>query len=293
MMVKWNLLQMPKDPAFLYSFKARPGKKIVQIDLSAIEPRIMTEFSRDKNMMKLYGPNAKPNDIYLFNGANIELFSDTLRAYYDPDNPTPEGIAAAKANCKQIRQICKAIVLACGYGAGVAKVRSMLIALGFPVNWEEAEIIHRDYWKLYSGIKSFSARLEQMWRENGGYIINITGRPICLAPKAIKDIANRFVQSSGHDVLMLFLYHIEQVRIEHGVNMMPWIPDWHDETINECDEDEVPKVIEVYEEALVRVNEELGMDVTIEAEPQVADNLAEIKVDPEDYELFLEGLKAA
>lgn len=111
--IRMNMQQQPKSVGHLINFKARPGHKLVQQDTSAVEPRVITNFSKDETMWSLYGPNAKANDIYLFNGAHIELFQQEIRQYFDPNNPTPEGIKAAKKHCKPTRQLMKLVTLAC------------------------------------------------------------------------------------------------------------------------------------------------------------------------------------
>lgn len=279
--VKFNLQQQPKTPGYLECYKARAGYKLVQADLTAIEPHIIAEFSKDPTMLKLYGPGAAPNDIYLFAGAHIALFRDEIRKYYDPDKPTAESIALAKKHCKQLRNICKAITLACGYSAGVKKVRSMLITLGYPMTIDEARIIHRDYWQLYAGIKKFQQKLEMIWSEQGGYIPSVLGTPICIAAQYISDAVNRFAQTSGHMCLQKFLYHTDKLRTERGIRMAPWIADWHDEFIFECLEADVPAALQAIVDALEITNQELGMTIQIKAEPMVADNLAEIKLGDE------------
>ena len=55
-MASLNLQQQPKSRQYLECFRARPGHKIVQLDFDALEPKITAYFSRDKNLMNLYGP---------------------------------------------------------------------------------------------------------------------------------------------------------------------------------------------------------------------------------------------
>jgi DNA polymerase I-like protein with 3'-5' exonuclease and polymerase domains len=287
-MAKFNMQQQPKTPGYLSALKARPGHKLVQFDLAAIEPRIVTEFSRDPTMMNLYGPNAKQNDIYLYNGAHISLFSDEIRKTYDPANPTPESIAATKKRCKRLRDFNKSITLASGYGCGVHKLRSILITGGFPVTEAEAKQIHTDYWKLYAGIKVFGAELECLWAANGGWFPNVSGRPICVPFDLLHDSVNRFAQSSGHDVLVFFIGHTQRLRQERGVEMYPWIVDFHDEQIWEVPEAQVDAAKQVMIDALTAVNAELAMGVQITGEPEVVDNLAEIKC-LDDYRVWKEA----
>lgn len=281
MQIKFNMSQQPKTPGYLSNLKARPGYKLVQVDLAAVEPKVIATFSRDETMLGLYGPDAKPNDIYLYNAAYIELFRDDIRKYFDPENPTPESIQISKKMNKKIRQFSKAISLACGYLAGVAKVRSMLIVMGFPVTMDEARIIHRDYWNLYSGIKRFDTQLRNIWMSTGGWVPSLAGKPICVPSDYLSDIVNRFAQTSGHEILMMLVYEIDKLVRETGIEAYPWIPDFHDETIWEVREDQAAAMVDIMNQAMDRVNERLDMDVKMSGEPQIADNLAEIKC--EDY----------
>jgi hypothetical protein len=50
-----NLQQVPKSKAVMSLFQARPGNVLVDLDFSALEPVVATEFSQDPNMMKIYG----------------------------------------------------------------------------------------------------------------------------------------------------------------------------------------------------------------------------------------------
>lgn len=247
----------------------------------AVEPKVIAAFSRDENLLKLYGPDAKPNDVYLYNGAHIELFQDELRKYYDPYNPTVESINETKKQCKKIRSFCKQIVLAAGYGSSAKKLRSILITSGYPVTVKEAEIIHRDYWRLYKGIKDFEQQLRNIWTSTGGWVPSLAGKPICVPSDYLHDIVNRFAQTSGHEVLMMLVHEIDQLVRETGIEAHPWIPDFHDETIWEVREDQATVMVDIMNQAMDRVNERLDMDVKMSGEPQIADNLAEIKC--EDY----------
>lgn len=279
--IKQNFQQLPKSPGYLANLKTRPGFKLVQQDIAAAEPKVVAAFSRDENLLKLYGPGAKPNDVYLYNGAHIELFSDEIRKYYDPNNPTIESINEAKKHCKKIRSFCKCVVLASGYGASAKKVRSILITSGYPVTVKEAEIIHRDYWKLYSGIKRFEQELRNIWTATGGWVPSLAGKPICVPSDYLHDVVNRFAQTSGHEFLMMLVHEIASLVTETGIEAYPWIPDFHDETIWEVREDQAHTMVEIMNLAMDRVNERLDMDVKMSGEPQIADNLAEIKC--EDY----------
>jgi hypothetical protein len=111
---KPNLQQVPKTKAMMSLFKAKPGMILVDLDFSALEPVVTTEFSQDPNMLAIYGDGRPSNDIYLFVASSIPGYDSKVRAAgYDPYNPTKEGLANAKKVCKAERSVCKTVALAC------------------------------------------------------------------------------------------------------------------------------------------------------------------------------------
>ncbi|MEM4733976.1 MAG: DNA polymerase, partial [Candidatus Bathyarchaeia archaeon] len=156
----FNLQQQPKTRGYLECFRPRQGYAWIDIDLTAVEPCVLTELSRDKAMLSIYGPEAKTNDIYLFVASQIPGLQEAIRATgYDPYNPTPEAIAKAKKECKALRQLCKVVVLASQYGAGPAKIAETLKADGVEKTLEEVQAIHQAYWQLFAGIKAYEQYL--------------------------------------------------------------------------------------------------------------------------------------
>jgi hypothetical protein len=154
---KINLQNTTKTRRYLECFEASPGNKVVAMDFASLEPKVLAYFSRDKNLMSLYGPNAKKNDIYLFNGAQLKGLGEPILATgYDPYNPTPETIKAAKKACKTERQIAKKFTLSANYGAGARKIHSELLLDGVDVTLEQCYQFHKEFWNLYPGIKLFS-----------------------------------------------------------------------------------------------------------------------------------------
>jgi DNA polymerase I-like protein with 3'-5' exonuclease and polymerase domains len=277
-----NLQQLPKDPAFLQMFRARAGYSIVQADLTAVEPTILAEFSRDKAMWQLYGPDAKQNDIYLFVAASIAGLGDKIREYYDPNNPTPEDIALAKKHCKKERNIAKTVHLASAYGASAPKIHETLKEGGVSISLQEVFAIHREYWKLFAGVKKFFAQLQNMWERNGGYIITAFGTPHAVSERVIKDIGNRFCQTSGHQVHQLWLYHTYRIIRERNAPMFPWFVDEHDSQAWETPTEYAKEGAQILVDAMAATNDELGMDIKIKADPAIGENLAEIKI-PQEY----------
>lgn len=275
---KPNLQQIPKSNAVMSLFTARPGHVWIDLDFSALEPVVATEFSQDANMLRIYGNTAPKNDIYLFVAAHIPGISEKVRAAgYDPYKPTPEGLANAKKLCKHERGICKTVVLACQYGAGVNKVQQTLEADNIFLAYEEVEKIHSGYWSLFSGLKAFSKELYFQWKRNGGWILNGTGRPMCVPADMTKDLLNRFVQSTGHDILVKYVrLFIEEMRYR-GIPYTPVCLDWHDSCCVEVLEEYREQTAEVFMDSLDELNRQLGGIIKLRGEPDIGRNLADVK----------------
>jgi DNA polymerase I-like protein with 3'-5' exonuclease and polymerase domains len=274
-----NLQQLPKSRGYLECWKARPGHKLVQLDFSAVEPVVLTNACKDPTLLQLYGPEAKPNDVYLFIAAHIAAFSEKVKLYYNPYHPTQDGIALAKKHCKAERQLTKTVHLAKQYGAGAPKLFHTFREAGHPMEFEEVRQICTDWEELFSGTKKFARKLEQEWHQRGGYIYDLLWRPITVDADKTKDLVNRYCQSSGHDLLLKFLCHVDMIRQERAVPMAPWILDFHDETIWEVPEEHAEAAADVLRAALVAMNEELTdfLDIAIKGDVEIADNLSDIK----------------
>lgn len=282
-MARLNLQQQPKSRRYLECFEARPGHKIVTMDFAALEPKVTAYYSKDPNLYALYGPDAKANDVYLYNAALMGELGNNIRKYYDPHNPTPESIKAAKFNCKLDRAISKKFTLSANYGAGAKKLHADLQLAGINISLSDCYKYHREFWRLYSQIKEFGEYLNSEHRKNDGYIINGYGRPLPVDNHKTKDLVNRFVQSTGHDMLMVFIRMLRGQLTSHQVSWMPWIIDYHDETMIEVPEDHVDSAIESFAAAREELNAFLNWDIKMTGDIEVANNLAEIKC--EDYTL--------
>ena len=280
-----NAQQMPKDPAFLNAWCAPPGEVLVQADAESLEPTILAEFSRDETLWSLYGPDAKKNDIYLFVGSKIEALAREIRKYYDPENPTPSSIAAAKKNCKRERNIAKTAVLAAAYLAGPRSIHETLTLGGITTTLKEVKGIHAEYWRLFGGVKLFGDDLQGMWRESS-YFPSAFGTPCCLAPHLAKDANNRFCQTSGHQFLQRWLYYTDLLRTERQIVAHPYLVDLHDEMFWSAPKDHADAMALAIRDALDMTNKETGMEVTIRTSVEIAENMAVIKC--ENYNEWLE-----
>ncbi len=271
---KVNLLNLAKEPGLFRAFVAPPGHLLLYLDFNSLEPHVSAQLSKDPNMMKLYRKGQPKNDPYLFTGAQMSLFRDEIRKHYDPDNPTPETLKAAKEACVTTRAMLKKFYLSVGYGAFPNRIKEEMNLVGHNITMRDATMMHRDYWETYSGIKRFEAALKRQYALNGGWIYNGRGIPHGVDPKLLKDLVNRVVQSTGHMILMRYILFINQLRHERQVPMRPYIVDYHDATIWQVKTEAIKEAKQVYKDALKTLNDELQWDVEITGDIKTGQTLA-------------------
>jgi DNA polymerase I-like protein with 3'-5' exonuclease and polymerase domains len=241
-----NLQQIPKSRGYLECWKPLPGKSWIDCDHTSLEQVVLAELSQDNALFKIYGPSAKPNDIYLFNGSQLPIIGDKIRAAgYDPDNPTVEAIAHVKKVCKKERGISKVITLGSSYGMGAAKLRMTLGLQGIEVSPKEAKAMVESYWNIYAGVKDYEKFLLEEYEKNNGWVLNGIGRPVGIAKDYIKDIVNRVIQSTGHDVHMEYVRICDALFLEAGLNVNGIVWDFHDQSIVECKTEDKDIVYEI------------------------------------------------
>ena len=275
-----NIQQLPKDPRYLSCLNPRPGHVFIQMDVDALEPVVLAELSEDAAMMKLYGPNAKPNDIYLFVGSKIPALASHICEFgYDPDNPTIEAINLTKKKAKKWRNICKVLHLSAGYGAGPRKIWETLVQSGVDITLDEVRIIHKEYWELFGGVKEFEGKLKAEWASNGGWFLNGRHHPVAVDSRLEKDILNRCIQNTGHINLLTYLYYLDQLRMKANMQnvLKPIVCDFHDECIWEVPEDRASEAIKLFEETWKLVNDELGGIIPLSGAPELCYSFADFK----------------
>ena len=158
------------------------------------------------------------NDLYLFFASMMPILGPPIVATgYDPYNPTPETIAAAKKQCKRERSIAKLLILSDNYGSGVKKKQKILSLNGVDMSLREVEEMHNSLMAAKEGVLEYVAWLQDEWRANGGWIENGYGRPICIDDKYLKDILNRCLAEGTLVHTDRGLVPIEQVKLTDKV----------------------------------------------------------------------------
>lgn len=278
---KPSLHQIPKSLEFLDCFVPNRGYVWLEFDWSALEPHVLAELSRDDGLLQLFGPGANPNhDRYLFTLANIlHTATDEVRKYYDPRNPTKEGVSAAKAACKMLRELGKILVLSGDYGAGARKKFRASAAKGVSISFDEMREIHDAQSKIHAGVAEFAAGLEKEWKARGGWVLNGLGFPTPVFEDYLKDLVNRVVQSSGHDAHTICLWILYTFLVEAEIRSRGIIDDFHDQLLREVPAGQAAAALEVARAAVREVNTYLGSYVQLKAEPRIVRSLAEGKME--------------
>lgn len=277
-----NMQQIPKTKAVMELLVARPGTIWVDLDFAALEPVVATEYSQDPNMERIYGNGMPPNDLYLYVGSHIPGLREAIRAAgYDPLRPTKETVARAKKEAKRERSISKTVCLGAQYGAGWRKLKDTLELDGVLLSETEVRGIHESYWELFREVRKFGYRLQDLCEQQGGWILNGFGRPVCIPPDLRKDTLNRFVQSTGHDILMKYVGILTRELTARGIPWAPIILDFHDATTVEVPEAEADRTVETFLWALEELNRQLGGRIQLKGIPTRGYNLADVK-EPEE-----------
>lgn len=277
----FNILNPVKSSEFLSCFLPRyDNELLLQADFSAIEPVCETQASQDALLMKLYGPNAKANDLYIFNMVLMggELERAATRHGYDPDNPTKEAIDKVKSNEKKNRGISKTTTLADTYGGGTGTIHRKLCVLGIKQSFNATKTAHQNLKRKYEGKRDYVEVLEYEW-ERYGFTLDPLGMPVCCDESKKKDLKNRNIQRVGHSGLVIWLWKYELALWESGIPYTWLVRDFYDEMILSMEAKYISTAKRLVNETTVWLNKMLNGDVTLVMEPQVAATLAEVKVE--------------
>ena len=269
------LLNAPFSEArIMGAFAVEPGHVGVHADLTAIEPCVTAAYSEDPNLLKVYRDGK--GDIYL--DLALELFPDRedLRRDYDPEGPTPT--SAVKEKYGDIRAVCKIVHLAVGYTGSYFTVSKNLTKAGFPTSHDDARLLVNRYWRKFAKVKEFTAKLKSVYKKQG-HVRNLMGRIIHVDERFIKDLLNRLVQSSGHDILVEWVQMIEGRLNEEKIPWVPMLIDIHDATGVQVPEAYGERTRAIFNETLGALSERLALGVKLRCETKFFHSLAGLKND--------------
>jgi DNA polymerase I-like protein with 3'-5' exonuclease and polymerase domains len=281
------LLNAPFDEKGVMStLKCDEGWGGVHADFTSVEPAVTAHYSQDPSLLKVFRDGL--GDVYLDLALALFPQDAELNSFYETNAPiTPE----VKARFKKQRNVAKTIQLAVQYTGTGQTVFKNLNAAGHAVTLPEAFDMVAAYWKHFHKVAIMNEALF-IKNERQGYLRNVVGRVIQV-PKGItilkrdgtiwekpiryKDLPNRFIQSSAHDLLSFWAMKIDDKCRERGLTVKSVIVDCHDSTTWQCPLDQVHRLEEVYVDALRELNEEIRMSVPIKAEIKRFQTLAGLK----------------
>ena len=141
-------------------FKASPGHILVGSDFSQQEPRLLSNYSQDKNMITAY---KEGKDLYATIAAGV-YHND----YWDNMEHHQDG--TANPSGKKRRSACKSLLLGIMYGRGVASIAEQIGG-----TTKEAQKIVDDFYKSFPRVKEWVDATEKFAKENG-YVEDLWGR---------------------------------------------------------------------------------------------------------------------
>lgn len=283
----FNAQNPPKSLDFLRCFTVPDDYVIITCDHSSLEDYVLAELSRDMSLWDFYGPNSrKGNCMYLSVGSRLPVLGERIKeAGYNPDSWTPDSVRAAKKKASKWRQVAKAIVLGANYGAGPKTLHKQLTDNNIDIDIEDVFKMYKGFWELRQGVKVWEKELRRQWEDNGGWILNGIGRPICLEPMRDKDLVNATVQSSGHDAHMLFQALIAEYLSNDGFDWYPWHMDMHDCSMFAVRADQAKAACDLLTNVIYpELNRLLGGEISLKGDPNVCITWADDKDEERKWE---------
>jgi DNA polymerase I-like protein with 3'-5' exonuclease and polymerase domains len=270
------LLNAPFDEkAVLKNLTCDPGYVGVHADLSAIEPTVTAHYSEDPSLLKVFRDGL--GDIYL--DLALELFKTDKELHYGY-NPNIPITSEVKERFAKQRKVAKVIQLAVQYTGTKHTVSKNLTKEGIPTTVEQADEYVKAYWRKFDAVRKFNYQLREVNRKDG-HLRNIIGRIIRVPDPEYKDLPNRFVQSSAHDILILWVLSIYGRCKEEGIKIKPILLDCHDSTSNQVPKEQAERLRQIYASTLRTLNDQLGLCVKIKAEAKTFNTLAGLKNEEE------------
>lgn len=224
------------------AFVAKNGFKLVGIDYSQIELRLLAHFSQDEALV-----DAFKNDLDIHLQTAIKIFGE--------------------AEAKNKRSIAKSINFGLLYGMGAKKLGDTL-----GISQKEAKTYIDSYFNAFRSVKDYLKSVEDKALENG-YVTTLLGRkrffdfqgasPL-LRSSYLREAVNTQFQGSAADLIKLTMIKIEQIyKNNENVKMLLQI---HDELIFEIKDEfveEATKNIKNIMETIFTLNVPLKVSLAI------------------------------
>lgn len=237
------------------SFVAKKGCKLVSLDYSQIELRILAHLSEDENLIKAFNEN---KDIHTMTALNIFHLSSADEVTHD------------------IRRIAKAVNFGILYG-----LSSFGLARDTKVTRKEAQSFIDGYFALYPKVKIFIDEIIKQTREKG-YCSTILGRKrnihdimsrnANIRTRAERMAVNAPIQGSAADIIKLAMIECDKYIKENGIDAK-CILQIHDELIFEVNENIVSEFTDIMKNIMERA---VSLSVPLLVNAETGDNWGQL-----------------
>lgn len=233
------------------AFVAKNGYKLVSIDYSQIELRLLAHFSGDKALLDAFNSG---HDIHL--ATAIKLFGEEM--------------------AKEKRHIAKSINFGLLYGMGPKKLSGEL-----GISQSEAKEIITNYFQTFSTAKRFLDSIEEDVKHKG-YVETLLGRRRFFdyenangMEKAafLREGTNTRFQGSAADLIKMSMCEIDTIIAEEKLDAFMLLQ-IHDELIFEIKEEKAEELSKRFSNVMENIYE---LDVPLECSISIGDNWGELK----------------
>ena len=237
------------------SFVAKSGFKLVSLDYSQIELRILAHLSEDENLIKAFNEN---KDIHTMTALNIFHLSSADEVTHN------------------IRRIAKAVNFGILYG-----LSSFGLARDTKVTRKEAQSFIDGYFALYPKVKIFIDEIIKQTREKGycstilgrkRNIHDINSRNANIRTRAERMAVNAPIQGSAADIIKLAMIECDKYIKENGIDAK-CILQIHDELIFEVNENIVSEFTDIMKNIMERA---VSLSVPLLVNAETGDNWGQL-----------------
>lgn len=222
------------------AFIAQEGKKLIGIDYSQIELRLLAHFSKDEALVEAF---KKGLDIHMQTA--VKIFGEE--------------------EAQEKRNIAKSINFGLLYGMGSKKLGE---TIGIPA--KEAKVYIDSYFKAFSSVKEYLKSIEEFALEHGYVETLIKRRRVFDFGSAggmqkamyLREAVNTMFQGSAADLIKLSMNEIyKQYKDNDEIKMLLQI---HDELIFEVSEDKAEEIAENLKNIMLNIFPlEIPLDVSV------------------------------
>lgn len=233
------------------AFVAKEGYKLVSIDYSQIELRLLAHFSKDAALMEAFNKGA---DIHL--ATAIKLFGEE--------------------EAQEKRNLAKSVNFGLLYGMGPKKLSEDV-----GITQPEAKEIIKNYFASFPTVKNFLEGIQERVKIDG-YVETILKRRRMFDYESangmqkaayMRESVNTVFQGSAADLIKLSMNEIDMMIREENLDA-DMLLQIHDELIFEVQEDKVDEISKRFVHTMEHI---LELDVPLECSVSVGDSWGELK----------------